>query len=413
MREALLKRIPVWYRTGFHLLSNLFCALIWPFLLLACLGARFKRKSVDVGLGPHPLINNVYHKRALGRFGYTAETFVTKTYHITNQFDVILSQAPILRSLPMPVAQGLACLIATLRVISRYRILYIYFNGGPLSALPGFIGRSEPLFLSLAGVKTVVMPYGGDVQELSRSQNLYFKHTMAMSYPNYRLVRRKVLADIDRWTCWADHVLSGVEWVDYMYHWDTLMVGHFSIDTNELEAVNDTSPYAPGARSLRLLHAPNHRHIKGTESILKAVEELRAEGHDLDIEIIEKRPNEEVLERIRQADVVLDQLVIGWYAMFSLEAMALGKPIICYIRPDLVELYEKSGLLAEGELPFLDADTMTIKTLLRSVAQGHYDLAEAGKKSRRYVEKHHSLDAVGAVFDRINRDIGVSPSAAP
>ena len=44
--------------------------------------------------------------------------------------------------------------------------------------------------------------------------------------------------------------------------------------------------------------------------------------------------NEEVIKLIQRADLVIDQLVIGWYAMFAIEAMSLGKPVICNLRSD-------------------------------------------------------------------------------
>ena len=36
-----------------------------PLVIIFSFIARFKKKSIDVGLGPEPLINNIYHKKAL------------------------------------------------------------------------------------------------------------------------------------------------------------------------------------------------------------------------------------------------------------------------------------------------------------------------------------------------------------
>ena len=50
--------------------------------------ARFKKnKLFDVALGPTPLINNIYHKMALERYGYRAKTLVFSSYFITDDFD--------------------------------------------------------------------------------------------------------------------------------------------------------------------------------------------------------------------------------------------------------------------------------------------------------------------------------------
>ena len=49
--------------------------------------SRLSRRKVDVGIGPDPLINNIYHKKSLNQKGYTAETFCYSSYYITDNFD--------------------------------------------------------------------------------------------------------------------------------------------------------------------------------------------------------------------------------------------------------------------------------------------------------------------------------------
>lgn len=382
--------------------KTIFHFLFLPVFLLACLASRFVRKRIDVGLGPDPLINNAYHKQALEANGYTAETFVYGVYKMFDRFDYRADLA--YKGFP----KKMRIYLVFLRALFRYRVLYIYFNGGPLGRRY-FMSRAEPYLLKFAGVKTVVMPYGADVQDLSRSPNPHYKHAMSLDYPRYRLKRKKVEEQIDRWTRHADHVISGCDWVDYMYHWDTLMLGHFSIDTDRWRP---SPPADVGTdRPLRLLHAPNHRNIKGSEHFVRAVEELQAEGEAIELIVLENVTNDEVRQAMAECDVVCDQLIIGWYAMFTLEAMAMGKPVICYLRPDLKELFIGAGLIELDELPIVEASLFTVKNTLRTLADmDRAELAAIGEKSRAFVEKHHSLEAVGAIFAEINRSIGVRPS---
>jgi len=65
-----------------------FDTILFVPVIIAAIVARFVHKRYDVGIGPEPLINNVYHKKALERYGYTAKTFVGETYFITSEFDV-------------------------------------------------------------------------------------------------------------------------------------------------------------------------------------------------------------------------------------------------------------------------------------------------------------------------------------
>jgi len=389
----------------------------WDILLelfwLACavliaLSARRREKPIDVGLGPEPMINNIYHKRALVRAGFTAETFVCTTHVITREFDHII--------LPQGGLSGALFSLPRLfrHAVFRHKAVYIYFNGGPFFSTR-FAWRFEPFLFRLADVKVVVMAYGGDVQDHSRDPNLLFKHAMTVDYPAFGQRRRRTAAQIDLWTKNADHVLSGCDWVDYMYHWDTLQIAHFSIDTEVMAAraaAAEPRPLAPDT-PLRLFHAPNHRTVKGTGFMLRAVEELRAEGIPVEIEVLQRVPNEEVLRGILRADVVLDQLIIGWYAMTAIEAMSLGKPVVCHVRPDLHDLYVGAGLLEPDELPLVDASPRTIKEAIRSLAtRDRRELVELGRRGQAYVRRRHSLETIGADFARINLRLGIHPKTA-
>ena len=57
--------------------------IYFPLMLLIIPFARLKKSRIDIGLGPEPLINNIYHKQALIKLGYSAETFVDCPYFIT------------------------------------------------------------------------------------------------------------------------------------------------------------------------------------------------------------------------------------------------------------------------------------------------------------------------------------------
>ncbi|MBE0635113.1 hypothetical protein IH601_03860, partial [Candidatus Bipolaricaulota bacterium] len=259
------------------------------FFTIALVG-RYRKKRIDVGLGPEPLINNVYHKRALERLGYTAETFVNTVFFITDEFDLRVDEwankgwwgrIPLGNTLRFYLG---CAYLATLQ-LTRYRCLYIYFHGGELGHLGGIVARCEPFLLRVARVKVVVMPYGGDVHDMSRCPTLSFKHAMSCDYPLHCLRRPDIATRIDRWTRHADHVISGCDWVDYMHHWDTLTLGHFSIDTQQWKP--DTSSSTSVNETLRILHAPNHRTIKGSGFFVRAVNELRDEGVDVELVVLE------------------------------------------------------------------------------------------------------------------------------
>ncbi|MEG3436211.1 hypothetical protein V0288_03690 [Pannus brasiliensis CCIBt3594] len=295
--------------------------------------------------------------------------------------------------------------------IFKYKVIYIYFNGGALGRTR-FLWSIEPLLYKLAGVKIVVMAYGGDVQDMSRSPNLLFKHVMGIDYPLHGRLRQKIARKIDLWTRYADHVISGCEWVDYMYHWDTLMLAHFSIDTERWRPI-PTPEIETGSKTFKILHAPNHRAIKGTRYFIDAVEQLQAEGFNVELILMEKVPNQEIQKMMATVDVVADQLVVGWYAMFALEAMAMEKPVLCYLRDDLKELYITAGLVKPDEIPIINCAPLTVKEQIRNLINHPERLSAIKKRSREFVLTHHSLESIGKVFSSINRSIEIFPSLSP
>jgi glycosyltransferase involved in cell wall biosynthesis len=396
-----------------HVILYILEVFLAPFLFLIAILCKFKGKSIDVGLGPEPLVSHIYHKMALELYGYSAQTFVSDVYFITDKFDVrgdkiFTNKFPRIKNV-------LSHLYVFILSLLRYRCIYIYFNGGGLGIWTSLLWRTEPLLYKLANVKVVVMAYGGDVQEMSRSPNLLYKHAMGIDYPRFRFRRKQIARKIDLWTKYADHIIGGCDWVYYMYHWDTLTLVHFSIDVDDWKPMNkkDNQEYTERNRKLRILHAPNHRAIKGTQFFINAVDELVKEGLDIELIILERVPNEEVKKAMSSVDIVADQLIVGWYAMFALEAMAMGKPVLCNLREDLKYLYEVSGLVHAEEIPIVNCSPLTVKEIITDLYFNRNKIDEIGKRSREFVIKHHSTNAVGKIFDNINRSIGLIPSRKP
>lgn len=368
-----------------------------PLMFFSALLARFVPKSIEIGLGPEPLINNVYHAKALRSKGWQAETFVDSLYFITSEFDVKLISSNVLISRAIRLG-----FLPYFFSIFRYKVIYIYFNGGGLYAARA-LWILEPFFYRLAGVKVVVMPYGGDVQDMQKSGELYFKHVVDQDYPRHFRRRMMIRCKVWMWSLYADHVISGCDWVDYMQHWDTLCISHFSIDLDRWASCDEVNRTG----MVRILHAPNHKNIKGTRFFELAVERLKNMGHEVELVMVQGVPNAELKMMISDCDIVADQLVIGWYAMFAIEAMALGKPVLCYVRDDLEELYIRAGLLERDELPLIRCSPKNLDQVLEELVVDRLKLRAIGERGRVYVEKHHSLDAIGIMFNAINEKLEV------
>lgn len=373
--------------------------VFFPLLVLACLLCRLIPKKFDVGMGPQPLINNVYWAQALRLKGYRVETFVDETYRITNSFDVNFTQG--LRRLYYYIPA-----LSFLRAVARYRCMYVYFDGGPLRHIPG-LRLLEPQLMHLAGLKTVVMPYGSDSQIFERTPNTHLIHVLCQDYPvHFQKSHGKVTRQVEVWSRGADIVIGAMDSVDYLFFWNRIRHCHFAFDTG---AITPRYPQGPDGRTYKILHAPNHTNVKGSQFIIQAVETLQTEGYPVELVFIQGKTNQEVLQLMQEADIVVDQLIMGTYAMFAIEAMSNGKPVVGYLREDHIRLYEVLGCIEKGEAPLIQADVVTITDVLRNLLDHPEDLAAHGQRARKFAEKYHSLESVGSFFDEINRDMGILP----
>ena len=71
--------------------------------------------------------------------------------------------------------------MAFLFIVKHAQVIHIPFSGGSLGNLPSW--RLEALCMRLAGIKVVILPYGGDYQMYSSLIDLSWKYGLIHSYP--------------------------------------------------------------------------------------------------------------------------------------------------------------------------------------------------------------------------------------
>ena len=94
-----------------------------------------------------------------------------------------------------------------------------------------------------------------------------------------------------------------------------------------------------------------------------------------------------------------------------MEGMCAGKPVLCYLRDDLLELAEVAGLLSENELPIINCTYKNVKAHLRELLEDRDKMRVIGSNSRLYIEKHHSFSAFSRTLLQANLKMGLPPSS--
>jgi glycosyltransferase involved in cell wall biosynthesis len=143
-----------------------------------------------------------------------------------------------------------------------------------------------------------------------------------------------------------------------------------------------------------LVHAPTHGRVKGTRFLTEAIGRLKAEGVKFRFSLVADLSNAEAKRIYETADLLVDQLLAGFYGGVAVELMALGKPVICYLREsDMhhlpVGMYE--------DMPIINADPNSIYAVLKEwLTVRKTELRERGVQSRAYVEKWHDPIKIAA-----------------
>jgi hypothetical protein len=176
---------------------------------------------------------------------------------------------------------------------------------------------------------------------------------------------------------------------------------YWPLDTTRFKA----TPVRPRVnRPLRVAHAPNHPHFKGTRFLLDAISRLQAEGHAIELVTVQGVPNEKVIELFESCDLVADQLVAGFHGYTALEAMALGRPVLCFLRgPDMV--------IDPATCPIINARPDNVYDVLLQCLNGTLNLEAIGRSSRQYIERYYCLEAVAARLGHLYLETANLPEA--
>ena len=287
----------------------------------------------------------------------------------------------------------LEAMLAFVRVLFMADIFTLYFDGGLLRRTP--LQEWEVRLLKLAGKQVVLFPYGSDAFVIDKIAHRPWREMLSADYPQFLARARDIERRLARFAAKADLIVGCLFHISTLPRWNILMLVCYPVETHEI------NPSYPDGKDevMRVFHAPNHRMIKGTEHLIKAIEELRDEGIAIELDLVEKVTRQEVLRRMQKAHVLADQLHAG-YAQTTLEGMALGKIVITGKNPsEHDKQFMKTTAL--GACPFHWASPQTIKQTLRNIANNRDQWQAWGRANRRFVEQHHSYDATARNWEKV------------
>ncbi len=158
---------------------------------------------------------------------------------------------------------------------------------------------------------------------------------------------------------------------------------HNVLDLNEYESMACRE-----SDTINIVHAPSNKLIKGTKYVDQAIDELKQRGFNFKYTCLANIDNEQVKNILKnEADIVLDQFLLGGFGTFAVEAMAFGKPVVCF----LIESVRKEHY---PDCPIVNANIDNLSETIASLLDDPILREKLGKQGRKFVERHFDSESV-------------------
>lgn len=147
--------------------------------------------------------------------------------------------------------------------------------------------------------------------------------------------------------------------------------------------------------------AEGRRNLKSTHIYVPTIERLKRAGHDVELVFVKDVPNRVVRYYQLQSDIVADMLTVGFYGANVREGLMLGKPVVCYLRPEWLASIRREIPQFIDDLPIVSATPETVYDVLEDLIQNPDKRREIGRRSREFALRWHSSPRAAERFDRI------------
>lgn len=155
-------------------------------------------------------------------------------------------------------------------------------------------------------------------------------------------------------------------------------------------------PVYPDDNNLKppvIVHAPSDNVTKGSKYVIEAIENLK-QKYNFTFILVQNKSQKEAMEIYKQADIIIDQLFIGTYGVFAIEAMALGKPVLTYLSEDMLKTFPK-------ELPIVNVNIQNLQERIERLIDDPKMRRQLGMKGRQFVECYHDSEVIARFQNQI------------
>lgn len=190
---------------------------------------------------------------------------------------------------------------------------------------------------------------------------------------------------INRFDKFADHIFALNPDLFYFLPERTKFLPYTIASWNQI----NRQPYQSPGKTIKIAHAPTNRAAKGSAYILAALEKLQnTYPGRIEILLVEGLSHAEAIQKYQSADLVIDQLLIGWYGALAVEVIKMGKPVMVFIREEDLR-FIPSKMAKDCVNAFILADKTNIFEKLCDIVENPDSLSEFCHRSYSYICDWH------------------------
>lgn len=256
-----------------------------------------------------------------------------------------------------------------MKMISQFDIFHFHY----LTTLT--LDHSDLMILNELKKKVFMHCWGHDVRLFEKVQkfNPYL--------PNIDINDEEIKRELERISKYVSNCII----CDYELEY---YVNDFFEYTYQINRMLDISKYlmceySRGSK-FTIVHPIVNPQLQGSEIIMKTIDKLQ-NRYNIYFKPVNSITSKKDKKFCQEADLIIDQIQIGSYSQHSIEAMALGKPVVAWITDAMMERYPK-------ELPIIVANPDTLESKLDYILRNRDMLKDLGTQGRRYVEKYHDIN---------------------
>lgn len=143
-------------------------------------------------------------------------------------------------------------------------------------------------------------------------------------------------------------------------------------------------------KKIKIVHAPTNQEAKGSIYILTAIDNIKQKYPDLiELKLVQNIPHQQALKIYQEADLVIDQILVGWYGGLAMETMQMGKPVIARIAQEdlhFIPQQMKKDVLET----VINANPNTIESVIMNCLENRELLKQHSQASLEYVNRWHN-----------------------